>query len=204
MFPHCICLGTARPFRVGRYAFLNHIEVLLLIRRHVYSRQEILLIRDQPSPTTRILTSESSLGVARLRTVSFLNSGFGRLLRFGVVGGTTGLVQLAMLQALKSVGIAAVPAYALGLLVSCQVNFTLNTFLVWGDRPIGSNRLRALARRWAAYHACIALAVALNFGVFVLAREYVHDIAAAVIAIGASTLVKFFLLDRLAFKDETL
>ena len=135
--------------------------------------------------------------------VRFLNTGLGRLLRFGVVGGTTGLVQLAMLQALKAVGFAAVPAYALGLLVSCQFNFTLNSFLVWGDRPLGSDRLRALARRWSAYHACIALAVALNFGVFVVARAYLPDIAAAVVAICASTLVKFFSLDRLAFKDET-
>jgi putative flippase GtrA len=133
-----------------------------------------------------------------------LNTGFGRLLRFAVVGGTTGLLQLGMLQALKAAGIAAVPAYALGLLVSCQVNFTLNTFLVWNDRPMGSDRLRALVRRWTAYHACIAVAVALNFGVFVLVRAYVPDIAAAVIAILASTLVKFFSLDRLAFKDETL
>jgi putative flippase GtrA len=80
----------------------------------------------------------------RLTAMRFLDTGIGRLVRFGVVGGASGLVQLVMLQIFKSAGLSAVPAYALGLIVSLQFNFGLNTVLVWGDRPVGVDRWRAL------------------------------------------------------------
>ena len=112
------------------------------------------------------------------------------------------MVQLAMLQLLKAAGLHAVLAYALGLVVLLQFNFALNTLLVWGDRPVGTDRWRATFKRWAAFHVCIALAVALNFGIFVFARGYMPDAIAAIVAILGSTLIKFFSLDRLAFKAE--
>ncbi len=132
----------------------------------------------------------------------FLDSGFGRLVRFGVVGGATGLIQLLMLIVLKANGIGAAVAYAIGLVISCQFNFALNTFLVWGDRPVVSNWLRSTFRRWVAYHISIALSIALNYGIFLVARGYMGDIIATLVAIGGSTLVKFVSLDRLAFKAE--
>jgi putative flippase GtrA len=120
-----------------------------------------------------------------------------------VVGAATALVQLAMLLSLKSVGFGSVPAYALGLLVSCQFNFGCNVCLVWQDRPIAGSRLRGLARRWTKYHGLVAFAVGLNFGIFSLTQLWVPDLAAAGIAIAGSTLIKFFALDRLAFKAES-
>ena len=126
----------------------------------------------------------------------------GRLARFGVVGGATALVQLAMLFALKSVGIGSVPAYALGLIVSCQFNFVCNLLLVWQDRPIAGSRLRGLAKRWTAYHGLVAFAVGLNFGIFALSQLWVPDLFAGILAIAGSTLIKFLSLDRYAFKAE--
>jgi putative flippase GtrA len=125
-----------------------------------------------------------------------------RLIRFGIVGGMTGLVQIVMLEAFKSLGFSAVAAYALGLIVSCQFNFTLNSLVVWGDRPLGRERGHALTRRWASYHACIAFAVGVNFIVFVIARGGMPDIGAALTAIACSTLIKFLSLDRLAFRAQ--
>jgi putative flippase GtrA len=124
------------------------------------------------------------------------------LARFAVVGGATAVVQLGMLVALKSVGVGSVGAYALGLIVSCQFNFVLNILLVWQDRPVSGHPVRALAKRWTAYHSCTAVAVGLNFGIFALAQLWLPDLAAGVVAIAGSTLVKFFSLDRLAFKAE--
>ncbi len=123
-------------------------------------------------------------------------------MRFGIVGGTSGLIQLCMLILLKSLGLSSVLAYDLGLCVSLQFNFAMNTFLVWGDRPIGNDRVRAFLKRWVTFHIVTAPAILLNSGIFTVAQYFMPDFIAAIVAILGSTLVKFFSLDRLAFKAE--
>jgi putative flippase GtrA len=132
----------------------------------------------------------------------FLQSGLGRLTRFAAVGGATAVVQLAMLFLFKSAGLASVPAYGLGLIVSCQFNFTFNVLLVWHDRGLLASGLRGLGRSWVSYHGLIALALGLNFSIFSVAQLWLPILVAGVAAIAGSTLIKFFSLDRLAFKGN--
>ena len=89
-----------------------------------------------------------------------------------MVGGATAVVQLGMLVALKlpwcRLSRRLRPGVSLSRASSILV---LNIMLVWQDRPVAGNPLRALAKRWTAYHGCIALAVALNFGIFAPLRQ---------------------------------
>jgi len=89
-------------------------------------------------------------------------------------------------------------AYALALAVAVQFNFVVSQLLVWPDRPV---KLTAsdLARRWLSFHLMIALSLVINFVCFALAIAYVPDLVATVVAVIASTAIKFLSLDRYTF-----
>jgi putative flippase GtrA len=123
-----------------------------------------------------------------------------RFVRFGVIGAITFLLQFAALELFKSLGIGSIPAYALSLIPAVQVNFIANEVLVWDDRHIKVVRSRAMFDRWLTFQGCIAFSLVINFAVFVVAQFFVPDIVAMLMGIGASTLVKFLSLDRLAFR----
>ena len=61
---------------------------------------------------------------------------------------------------------------------------------------------RAMAERWVTFHGCIAVSLVINFVVFAAAQLVMPVLLAALVGIGASTLIKFLSLDRLAFKDR--
>jgi putative flippase GtrA len=126
--------------------------------------------------------------------------GFWRVFRFGFMGIVTFVIQIGLLALLTNAGLGSVPAYAIGLTVAVQFNFAVNQLFVWDDRPVSSLVSRAMVERWLTFHGCIALSLVLNFGAFVVAQLFIPDLAAAVLGVGASTLVKFLSLDRLAFK----
>jgi len=123
-----------------------------------------------------------------------------RFARFGAMGAITFLVQFGALELFKSLGIASIPAYALSLIPAVQLNFVANEVLVWDDRHIKVLKSRAMFQRWLTFQGCIAFSLLINFGVFVVAQFFIPDLAAMVLGIAASTLVKFLSLDRLAFR----
>jgi putative flippase GtrA len=94
-------------------------------------------------------------------------------------------------------------AYVLALAIAVQFNFAVSQLLVWHDRGVSSGRLR-LAHRWLTFHAAIALSLVVNVVVFALAEPFMADIAAALVGLGASTLIKFLSLDRLVFRSTGL
>jgi hypothetical protein len=47
------------------------------------------------------------------------------------------------------------------------------------------------------------VSLALNLVVFVVAQLFLPDVLAALVAVGASTAIKFVSLDRLAFRPST-
>ena len=124
-----------------------------------------------------------------------------RPLRFGIMGLATAVVQLGLLTGFKELGLGSIAAYALAMAIAVQFNFLTNQLFVWQDRPRAGPRLRAYVERWGTFHACIAFSLAVNMGAFVLARLFMPDLAAAVVGIGSSTLIKFLSLDRLAFRQ---
>jgi len=133
------------------------------------------------------------------RLPGLLNSGAARPIRFGVVGVVTFGVQLGGLFLLKQAGLPSIIAYALALAVSVQFNFIVNQLVVWGDRPLAMLS-REFAQRWVTFHGCIALSLVVNMGAFIVAQLFLPDMAAAVIGVGSSTALKFFSLDRVAFR----
>jgi putative flippase GtrA len=122
--------------------------------------------------------------------------------RFGALGAVTFVVNLGLLLLFKAAGIPSIPAYALALFLAVQFNFAISQFWVWGDRHVASFWGRAMAERWVTFHGCIAVSLVVNFVVFAAAQLVMPDLLAAVAGVGASTLVKFLSLDRLAFKDR--
>jgi putative flippase GtrA len=136
--------------------------------------------------------------VARLP--GLLGSSAARPIRFGVVGIITFGVQLGSFFLLKQGGIPSVVAYAIALAISVQFNFIVNQLVVWADRPV-KLLSKQFAERWATFHGCIAVSLVVNMGAFVVAQLFLPDIAAAIVGVGSSTAIKFFSLDRLAFRS---
>jgi putative flippase GtrA len=136
--------------------------------------------------------------VARLP--GLLGSSAARPIRFGVVGIITFGVQLGSFFLLKQGGIPSVVAYAIALAISVQFNFIVNQLVVWADRPV-KLLSKQFAERWATFHGCIAVSLVVNMGAFVVAQLFLPDIVAAIVGVGSSTAIKFFSLDRLAFRS---
>lgn len=133
----------------------------------------------------------------------FIRSQTARPLRFAVVGAITFALQIGLLTFLTDAGIESVVAYAIALAISVQFNFVANQLVVWHDRPLPLT-LRGVAHRWATFHASIALSLIVNFVAFVVFEPFMPDLAAAVVAIAASTVIKFLSLDRLVFPPARL
>ncbi|HLI50633.1 MAG TPA: GtrA family protein [Thermomicrobiaceae bacterium] len=120
----------------------------------------------------------------------------GRLIRFAVTGGLAGIVQLSVLQALTGMGWHGLPANALGILASTQVNFVLSALFIWRDRDIRGQ----WRRRWAEFHLATLATTLLNLFVFVLAELFVPRLIAAVLGIGVAGLVNYLIEDNLVFR----
>jgi dolichol-phosphate mannosyltransferase len=124
---------------------------------------------------------------------------FLRFVRFAVLGGVTAVINIGLLWLLSEAGINAIAAYAIGMAIALQFNFLASQAFVWQDRGAGS--WRVLAERWVTFHTCTAASIAVNMAAFIVARLFMPDIAAAIVGLAISTVVKFMSLDRLAFKD---
>src|SRR5690606_22064848 len=135
----------------------------------------------------------------RYETLLALN-GTRRLIRFGANGIATFVVQIGLLVLLKSAGLNGVVANAIGLAVAVQFNFLVSELFVWSDRRLTTILGREMAQRWLTFHGCTGLSLLLNFGAFMVARLFMPDVPAAIVGVGASTIVKFLSLDRLAFR----
>ena len=106
-----------------------------------------------------------------------------------------------LLTVFTSIGMSSVVAYAFALGLAVQFNFVFSQLLVWHDRPT-SLKLGRVVHRWATFHAYIAVSLIVNFVAFVLAQPLMPDVAAALVALAASTVIKFLSLDRLVFRTS--
>jgi putative flippase GtrA len=127
--------------------------------------------------------------------------GAARPIRFGAVGIITFGVQMGCFAGLETAGLSPVIANAIALAVAVQFNFAANQLFVWADMPV---RLlsQAFARRWVAFHGCIAVSLIVNFSVFVVAQLFLPAVIAVMIGIASSTAIKFISLDRFAFRPS--
>ena len=121
-----------------------------------------------------------------------------RPLRFALVGGIAGVIQLGALGVFVSVGMQPFLANAAGFALSAQVNFLLSQTFTWRDRR--DDGQRSLLSRWATYHACISGAAVVNLAVFALVLQVAPHLLAAALGIVAGALLNFVTNDRLTFK----
>jgi putative flippase GtrA len=105
-----------------------------------------------------------------------------------------------MLEGLKALGVGAVLAYAIALVVSLQVQFVANQAFVWGDRAADGKR--DMFDRWVGFHTYTALSLVANLVIFAGVRLVAPDLVAVAVGTLAATAFKFGTLDRLTFKDR--
>lgn len=125
-----------------------------------------------------------------------------RPVRFVIVGGICGMVQLALLGLFIRSGAPAIPANVAAFLLSAQVNFALSSFFTWHDRT-DATATGGLVRRWLRFHGSIAGGALVNQVVFLIARSAAPDLAAAALGIGAAAIANFLLQDRFVFRRRT-
>src|SRR5258705_216489 len=85
-----------------------------------------------------------------------------RLVRFGLTGGTAGIVQLGLLRLFEAAGVAPIVANALGFLLAAQLNFAISQLFTWADRPLAGAHGDSLGQRWLRFHVAIAGTALLN------------------------------------------
>jgi len=130
---------------------------------------------------------------------SLLPEHWARPVRFAVVGGISGLAQLATLALLINSSVDPLVANAFGFAISAELNFLLSQTFTWRDRTRHDAR-DTMAARWLTFHMCIAGTAALNMAVFAVMRNEVPDLLAATIGILAAAVLNFLANDRVTFR----
>lgn len=126
---------------------------------------------------------------------------FLRLLRpaqFASIGAVCAVVQLGLLAAFtERTGLGSL-SNAASFLIAAQLNFGLNSVVTWRDRM--HRRPKALFVQLLGLNALILVAVVFNQAIYVAAERVAPYLVAGAIGIGATTLAKYLIADRLIFR----
>jgi putative flippase GtrA len=133
---------------------------------------------------------------------TFLWSRAARPLRFAFTGSLAMLAQLTLLAVLASKRWPPLTADATAIAVSTEINFILSYLVTWHDRRPRSGS-RAIAWRWAAYHASVGGAALINMLVFAVARSDLNVLLASALGTGVGAIANFFTSDRIVFRLES-
>ena len=124
-----------------------------------------------------------------------------RALRFALVGGVCGLLQLLLFVLLEQMNTHAAGANVVAYLLSAQVNFLLSDLFIWGDRRTNRDR-GTIGLRWLSFHLSIGGTFVLDQAVFLAARVTLPDVLASAAGIGVAALVNFAIQDRFTFQSS--
>jgi putative flippase GtrA len=132
-----------------------------------------------------------------------------RIIKFGVVGGSGVVVNLAFVWVGRSYATGWEPeardafASALGILVSILGNFLLNDLWTWADRAKGA-RKRDLLTRALSYYVVSATAVLIQYGVAMGLRLWLGWLIywAQAVGILLGTGVNYVANNRWTFRDQ--
>ena len=165
------------------------------IMQHVFSAS---VWHSAPSPRPRSPVEGQGAASRWRRLLGFVD--LQRVLRFALVGGVAGLLQLALLALLLAAGAPGLPANLAAYLLSAQLNFLLSALFIWGDRAPRRLHVRGLAAEWVAFHVSIAGTALLNQAVFVLAALTLPDLVASAAGIAVAAGANFLIQDRVVFR----
>ena len=127
-----------------------------------------------------------------------------RLIRFGAVGSTCALLQLAVLGVLGHVGLELHIANVVAFILSTQFNFALSSAITWRDRRGLHNSRRNVARRLAGYNALALGSLLINQAVFAVALPHLPYLAAGVVGILAGMLLTYAISGQLLFRRQLI
>jgi putative flippase GtrA len=117
--------------------------------------------------------------------------------QFATIGGVCAVVQLLLLAVLQERTGLGSWSNAIAFLVAAQLNFVLNYLVTWGDRR--RRGAWVFGRQLAGFNLLVGR-TALNQGVYLVAEMFVPYLVAGAIGIGATTLAKYLIADRLIFR----
>lgn len=123
-----------------------------------------------------------------------------RLVKFALVGGSCGLVQLAILHTLVTSGFEEHLSNLVAFIVSMELNFVLHQFVTWRDRWSPSLHPAKLLGRLLLFNASASSTGVINQGVFAIFNLFIWYLPAAAIGIGVAAFTNFLLNDRLIFR----
>lgn len=150
---------------------------------------------------TRQLTAVSLSDAAKtIIAYRWLASTRARVLRFALVGGTCGLIQLGLLHLIVQGGVQENVANLIAFGISVQVNFVLSQFFTWRDRWTPTLGLPRLISRLFLFNGSAATTGVVNQGVFGLANLLIWYLPAAALGIAIAAVTNFLLNDRLVFR----
>jgi putative flippase GtrA len=92
------------------------------------------------------------------------------------------------------------PANAVALLLSTQVNFVLSYLFTWRDRRPHAGTAPVVLLRWVAYQGSVAGTALLNMLVFVAARAVLPPLVASAAGLAAAASGNFVIGDRFVFR----
>ena len=123
-----------------------------------------------------------------------------RLAKFVLVGGTCGVVQLALLHTLVTSGLEEHVANLIAFAVSVEVNFALSQSFTWRDRWASSLGMGTLLQRLLLFNAAATTTGVVNQGVFALLNLFISYLPAAAGGIFVAAFTNFALNDRIVFR----
>jgi len=123
-----------------------------------------------------------------------------RVVKFALVGGSCGLVQLAILHTLVTAGLEEHLSNLIAFIISMEVNFTLSQLFTWRDRWSASLGAGTLLRRLVFFNAAATTTGVVNQGVFALLNLFIEYLPAAAGGIAVAAFTNFALNDRLVFR----
>jgi putative flippase GtrA len=123
-----------------------------------------------------------------------------RVVKFVLVGGSCGLIQLAILHTLVTSGLEEHLSNLIAFIISMEVNFTLSQLFTWRDRWSASLGAGTLLRRLIFFNAAATTTGVVNQGVFALLNLFIEYLPAAAGGIAVAAFTNFALNDRLVFR----
>ena len=161
------------------------------------------------------MSSESGIAAKIFALVEWLKDF--RFFKFGIVGASGTVVNLAVLYVAKTWLFDHVTppwlrlglSLALAIFIATLNNFTWNRLWTWGDRrsalaiDLGAPKeplAKRLAVQFGRYCAASWFGMAFQFGVTIWLSHYMNDLLANILSIIAASVINFLANDRWTFK----
>ncbi len=123
-----------------------------------------------------------------------------RLIRFGFVGATCAVVQLACLSGLVTLGVEKQVANIIAIMLSTEINVFLSRQITWRDRHVAGLPAHTVWRALVAHHALLASTLVINEAVFALVSYRLPYLVAGMCGIAAAAITNYVGSNRMIFR----